>query len=922
MSLSISGMPPSKISNLTLTQLNSLSASQFSTMTSSQLDALTTTQVAGLDSINIAALSPGQAASLTTTQVAYGLTNAQLVSMSAAAFQALTPSQTAALTTASPTAIAALCGWLDTVDAGTANRGRAYFRANKVGRPRSAGPEVLAEVRGTYIYTTVLRWKDGSWTSTCTCPLETDCKHAVATGLAWVRQFDRNSAVLAPRSSPLTSLPRGVTTAAALLTAQGKKKLSFREEWAPKLAAKLGRPLTPDESHLLGQLSALFHAYHGHPGWLYSGTLEQHGFPVSTEAINSNGMVFADWFDPARPPADPWALWQYIAFDWERTGRDLPEAFRPMTDTAALAARIEEKLIARELEQWRRCLSDDATARNYPDAFQRSDFDPPAGLCLQLMATGEFFLELQPKPGKPWKRPTNKWLSSLSSAGPAEFAGLPAPAAALAATYAAHLRTERFSVPNRDRPPEAALTRILAYAPACEAVFLPDGTPWRVESAPLAILATLNPARPKHLDLRLVAPDGREAQTARLLFLRPTPHYLFDGRVYPGPPMIPSAHLPMAALLHPGMPQRFREIGIQLPSSLEVKLRRVAARPRLRCWTDGPAPGGYENFHAQLFASTSDPPTLQEWRGLGGWQWVEACAPPPAKPDEPFLEFDLRTANEVGAKFGEFRLQWNTWSATWSRPVGRDFPEAFLAWRASLPPDLDIEAKGELAGLAGPPLRAHLEFSAMPIPGEHGRDWFDLTVALRVEDTTLTPDEIALLLKARGKWVQLPQRGWRRLELADSPETRATLDRLGLDAGELDTTGKPVVHRLHALQLAGEATALESRDARLADALRERIGALASLPPPTLPAGLCAELRPYQREGFHFLAHLAANGLGGVLADDMGLGKTVQTLAWLLHLAAEVRHPNLSADPAVTLTGNSASVTLDAQSVTTFVSNP
>ena len=46
-------------------------------------------------------------------------------------------------------------------------------------------------------------------------------------------------------------------------------------------------------------------------------------------------------------------------------------------------------------------------------------------------------------------------------------------------------------------------------------------------------------------------------------------------------------------------------------------------------------------------------------------------------------------------------------------------------------------------------------------------------------------------------------------------------------------------------------------------------------------------------EGFHFLAHLAAQGFGGVLADDMGLGKTVQTLAWLLPLRgpAEARPP-------------------------------
>lgn len=46
-----------------------------------------------------------------------------------------------------------------------------------------------------------------------------------------------------------------------------------------------------------------------------------------------------------------------------------------------------------------------------------------------------------------------------------------------------------------------------------------------------------------------------------------------------------------------------------------------------------------------------------------------------------------------------------------------------------------------------------------------------------------------------------------------------------------------------------------------------------------VPAGLRAELRPYQLEGFRWLSLLRRAHLGGVLADDMGLGKTVQVLA-------------------------------------------
>ena len=53
--------------------------------------------------------------------------------------------------------------------------------------------------------------------------------------------------------------------------------------------------------------------------------------------------------------------------------------------------------------------------------------------------------------------------------------------------------------------------------------------------------------------------------------------------------------------------------------------------------------------------------------------------------------------------------------------------------------------------------------------------------------------------------------------------------------------------------------------------------------PVAAPAGLKAQLRPYQQRGLHWLSTLASMNLNGILADDMGLGKTLQTLALLLH---------------------------------------
>jgi SNF2 family DNA or RNA helicase len=61
-------------------------------------------------------------------------------------------------------------------------------------------------------------------------------------------------------------------------------------------------------------------------------------------------------------------------------------------------------------------------------------------------------------------------------------------------------------------------------------------------------------------------------------------------------------------------------------------------------------------------------------------------------------------------------------------------------------------------------------------------------------------------------------------------------------------------------------------------ALGPRRASVEIAPPPTL----CAELRPYQREGVAWLQNLRAHDAGGVLADDMGLGKTLQTIAHVL----------------------------------------
>lgn len=73
---------------------------------------------------------------------------------------------------------------------------------------------------------------------------------------------------------------------------------------------------------------------------------------------------------------------------------------------------------------------------------------------------------------------------------------------------------------------------------------------------------------------------------------------------------------------------------------------------------------------------------------------------------------------------------------------------------------------------------------------------------------------------------------------------------------------------------------LSPEDARI----MESLFSFDKIPPRLCPAGLKAELRHYQLEGYAWLGFLYEHRFGGCLADDMGLGKTVQAISLLAGL--------------------------------------
>ncbi|WP_414662473.1 SNF2-related protein [Horticoccus sp. 23ND18S-11] len=790
-----------------------------------------------------------------------------------------------------PEALGALRTWLGNLPTSVRERGEAYY-ANKQVEKVWAGADhyVEAKIGGEEPFGVTLFLTLGKWSSRCSCPRRENCSHAYAAGKAWFDEVDTKAATgnTRPENGDASADAMAVAIAPAPRPtfAAPPAKAAFREQWTPVLAKKLGRALTVAEGNQLENLAGLFAEFVQAHGTLYPGTLLRHGFEhTPPRGAPLYAPALAGWWDHATAPTDPWALWQYIAYDHELAGRPIPEVFRPLTNTSSLRHTIEERGVQNDLAAWQRALAatDDSTAV----VRSHSATAEVAGLRARIRPEGGILIETRAGPGKPWRSPPQKWFAALASARPIDFNHLTPPEAALGVALAAECAAG-LQGPTVKQPLAAeAAANLFRTRDAREAIVMHDGRPLVIEPNPLALEASISTTARDRLDLRLVTPDGRSAARATLVTLRPSPLYYFENRVWNGPPPTPATPLPTAALGDTRIMTRLRAVGLRLPAALESNVRRIPLRPRLKCWLT-PAPDDVDTmeFHAQLFARADDFPIEQHWINTG-WQWTPRGAPALRRPDDPLLEFDLAAAQDASSRLTEFGLTWSDRDTDWARPVGEEFPEEFIAWHATLPPGLKVDASPGLANLLGPPLQAHVEFSAAPAEAA-GRDWFNLTVKLRVSDTTLTPDEIALLTKARGKWVSLPRHGWRRLELVGDPAGGSAddaLDRLGLDTADVLTDGRPHTHRVHALQLASEADLLETRDAKLAATLREHSRTLATQPTPPLPEGLRATLRPYQQEGFHFLAHLSALGLGGVLADDMGLGKTVQTLAWLLHLA-------------------------------------
>ncbi len=157
--------------------------------------------------------------------------------------------------------------------------------------------------------------------------------------------------------------------------------------------------------------------------------------------------------------------------------------------------------------------------------------------------------------------------------------------------------------------------------------------------------------------------------------------------------------------------------------------------------------------------------------------------------------------------------------------------------------------------------------------------WFDIEGDVNIdEQTRISISELLELVgKSKGKFVKIADGEF----LALSEKLRAQLK--ALDAIANRERGKIKISPFSAALMGDDLLNGEMKlemDGKL-KAIRQRIIDCSNYSP-AIPTELNATLRPYQKDGYLWIARLNSWGAGALLADDMGLGKTIQTIAFLL----------------------------------------
>ncbi len=756
------------------------------------------------------------------------------------------------------------------MDPGTRTRGEKYFNDGRVSLADSTRlGEFAATVRGAEVYNVTLIFDaSAGWRAVCTCPISFKCKHIYAAMKALIVESSaekvRQLSASPPQVAPKKAKPRARKAAASL---------------ANDLEKKLDRPLTLGEANFFGKIrNAFLNCANGRKLSLW----DCRELGIQTTGHMGQSIEIAPF-----ALSDEKTFWLYVASACQELGWELPSLMLPITDINEIEEDLRQYRRKRDIKHWQKTLQNSEQWSSSGENVVREQCELRArflekSVVLEWRWSGlREFERLGITPAKQLRDDIHKGALRLSAEGQW-----------LWETFESRLGyTMSSECPYTDTTTLARFRRMLLMSSFNAVLVNFHGQPFNRPEAPLRW--SLQNAETEYDDyrLRVVQPDGSPVtdlicviQGEPALFV--TKDSLFQGPAGKGGIVTPISEnvIPAPALETSSGAALLHSLGIELPPRLRERTRIVPLRTIVSCKLEEKEAGSsIEMCHIAVRAESEDATEMQHWTGA----WTRVNNPQPnTKADKSRIitVFDRTGLRDPRALLLGLESKWDAYRDSWSLRVTKKFPDLFSNWLKSLPPEVKVELHGEMATFSAEAISGTVQLEAT----ESDIDWFDLKVVLNVSDATLTQQEINLLLDARGGYVRLEGKGWRKLQFNMTPEEDEKLARLGLTARELSSEPQ----RMHALQLA-DAAARNFLPEEQFEKIERRAAEIKTRVTPDQPASISATMRPYQTEGFHFLAYLAENRFGGILADDMGLGKTLQTLTWLVWL----RDSKLSSNP-------------------------
>jgi SNF2 family DNA or RNA helicase len=206
------------------------------------------------------------------------------------------------------------------------------------------------------------------------------------------------------------------------------------------------------------------------------------------------------------------------------------------------------------------------------------------------------------------------------------------------------------------------------------------------------------------------------------------------------------------------------------------------------------------------------------------------------------------------------------------------FLETFAKWK-----DEDIEVMG-FSNLTKK--RLNVNKAQVTVHVSSGINWFDTTANVNFGKQRVSLKNLHKAVKNRSRYVALDD-GTNGVLPDEWIEKFAAYFDAGEVVGETIQTAKI---NFAAIGEMYDAEVLTREAREQIDFLESRFANFNSIEPVSVPAGLEATLRDYQKEGLNWLNFLDDFGFGGCLADDMGLGKTLQIIAFILSQREKQAH--------------------------------